>query len=86
MKQSIGGLLDKYRCADWNTRLHLDLPQLGELKASLSLNGDGVHIRLETANDTSASLLRANTSSLHAALASAGVPPTGIAIDRHGQD
>ena len=70
----------------WNTRLHLDLPQLGELKASLSLNGDGVHIRLETANDTSASLLRANTSSLHAALASAGVPPTGIAIDRHGQD
>lgn len=70
----------------WNTRLHLDLPQLGELSASLSLNGDGVRIRLETASDTSASLLRENRSSLQAALASAGVPPAGIAIDRHGQD
>ena len=25
MKQSISGLLDNYRCADWNTRLHLYL-------------------------------------------------------------
>ena len=25
MKQSISGLLDRYRCADWNTRLHLYL-------------------------------------------------------------
>ncbi len=25
MNQSISGLLDRYRCADWNTRLHLYL-------------------------------------------------------------
>ena len=31
MKQSISGLLDRYRCADWNTRLHLYL-QYPELR------------------------------------------------------
>ncbi len=31
MKHSIGGLMDRYRCADWNTRLHLYL-QYPELR------------------------------------------------------
>ena len=32
MKQNISGLLDRYRCADWNTRLHLYL-QYPDLRA-----------------------------------------------------
>ena len=69
----------------WNTRLRLELPQLGELKAALTLGGDGVRIRLEAASAASAVLLQDQRSSLHAALAAAGVPPAGIAIAQHGQ-
>jgi len=69
----------------WNTQLRLQLPQLGELKAALSLGSDGVRIRLEAASPASAALLRDHSSSLQAALAAAGVPPAGIAIARHEQ-
>ena len=69
----------------WNTQLRLQLPQLGELKAALSLGSDGVRIRLEAASAASAALLREHSSSLQAALAAAGVPPAGIAIARHEQ-
>lgn len=67
----------------WNTRLRLELPQLGELEAALTLAGDGVRIRLETASAASAALLQDQRGSLHAALAAAGVPPAGLAIAQH---
>jgi hypothetical protein len=69
----------------WNTQLQLELPQLGELKAALTLGGDGVRIRLEAASAASAALLQDHRSSLQAALAAAGVPPAGIAIAPHEQ-
>ncbi|MBE0621508.1 MAG: flagellar hook-length control protein FliK [Burkholderiales bacterium] len=69
----------------WNTELRLQLPLLGELKAALSIAGDGVRIRLETANASSAALLREHSASLQTALAAAGVPPAGIAIAQHEQ-
>jgi hypothetical protein len=69
----------------WHTRLRLDLPQLGELKAALTLASDGVRIRLEAASAASAALLRDHRASLQAALATAGVPPAGIAIAHHEQ-
>lgn len=67
----------------WNTQLRLQLPQLGELKAALSLGPDGVRIRLEAASAASAALLQDQRGSLQAALAAAGVPPAGIAVARH---
>ncbi len=70
---------------NWNTQLRLDLPQLGELKAALALNADGVRIRLETDSAASAALLREHRADLHAALAAAGVPPAGIAVALHEQ-
>lgn len=69
----------------WNTQLRLELPQLGELKAALTLGSDGVRIRLEAASAASAALLRDHRASLQAALATAGVPPAGIAIAQHEQ-
>lgn len=69
----------------WHTRLRLNLPQLGELKAALTLAGDGVRIRLEANSAASAALLRDHRASLQAALATAGVPPAGIAIAHHEQ-
>lgn len=69
----------------WNTQLRLDLPRLGPLKAALTLAGDGVRIRLEADTAESAALLREHRASLQAALATAGVPATGIAIAQHEQ-
>lgn len=70
----------------WNTQLRLELPQLGELKAALTLGGDGVRIKLEVASAASAALLREHRSALHTALAAAGLPPAGIAIAQHEQN
>jgi hypothetical protein len=69
----------------WNTRLRLDLPQLGELKAALTLGSDGVRIRLEAASAQSAALLREHRASLQAAFATAGMPPASISIDQHAR-
>jgi hypothetical protein len=67
----------------WNTQLRLDLPQLGELKAALTLARDGVRIRLDAASAASAALVRDPRTSLRSALAAAGVASTGIAIAQH---
>lgn len=69
----------------WNMQLRLELPQLGELKAALTLAGDGVRIRLEADSAASTALLRDHRASLQTALATAGVPPAGIAIAHHEQ-
>jgi len=69
----------------WNTRLRLKLPQLGDLKAALSLANDGVRIMLETAGDASTALFREHLGSLRDALAAAGLPPAGIEIAQHAQ-
>ena len=69
----------------WNTQLRLALPQLGELRAALTLASDGVRIRLEAASAASAALLRDHRPALQAALAAAGVPPAGIAISHREQ-
>jgi hypothetical protein len=71
--------------ANWQTRLRLDLPQLGELDAVLTLGGQGVQIKLDTASAASATLLQDHRAALQAALAAAGVPPAGIAIGHHEQ-
>lgn len=70
----------------WNTRLRLELPQLGALTAALSLaGGGGVRIDIEADSAGSAALLQGQRASLRSALATAGVPATGIAIAHHEQ-
>ena len=69
----------------WNTQLRLDLPQLGDIKAALTLGGDGMRIRLEAASGASAALMREHCASLQAAFATAGLPPAAIAIAHHDQ-
>jgi flagellar hook-length control protein FliK len=71
--------------SSWHTRLRLDLPQLGELNAALTLSSNGVQIKLDAAKAASATLLDGHLASLHAALAAAGVPAAGIAIGFHEQ-
>jgi len=71
--------------ASWQTRLRLDLPQLGTLIAALTLGNQGVHIKLDAISAGSAALLQKHRASLHAALAAAGVPPAIITVGHHEQ-
>ena len=71
--------------ADWNSRLRLVLPRLGELNAMLSFGAGGIMIRVEADKAASAELLQANGASLQEALTAAGLPSARIAIARHAQ-
>ena len=70
---------------DWNTRLRLVLPRLGELNAMLSFGVGGIMIRVEADKAASAELLQANGAALQEALTAAGLPSARIAITRHAQ-
>jgi len=70
---------------DWNSRLRLVLPRLGELNAMLSFGAGGIMIRVEADKAASAELLQANGASLQEALAAAGLPSARISITRHAQ-
>jgi hypothetical protein len=67
----------------WSTQLRLDLPRLGAFAASLTLDGEGMRIRIAAADAGSAGLLREQRTPLQAALAAAGLPPASIAIAHH---
>ena len=68
----------------FQTRLHLDLPQLGALDATLTFDAAGVRVRLDAAKASSAEVLQDNRASLRAALADAGLPTAEISVARHG--
>ena len=70
---------------DWNSRLRLVLPRLGELNAMLSFGAGGVMIRVEADKAASAELLQSNGASLQEALSAAGLPSARISITRHAQ-
>lgn len=57
----------------WQTRLRLDLPQLGEVAATLRLDSRGVHIALGAAAAGTAELLRGSQALLAASMAAAGL-------------
>jgi hypothetical protein len=69
----------------YQTRLHLDLPRLGGLDATLSFDAAGMRVRLHADQASSAAVLQDNRASLRAALADAGLPSVDIAVARHGQ-
>jgi hypothetical protein len=67
--------------AQWQTRVRLVLPQLGELAADLSLTPAGVSIRLAAAEGRSSDALRNSLADLSAALGAAGVPLVAMKVD-----
>jgi hypothetical protein len=71
--------------SNWSTSLHLELPQLGELNASLGFGLDGVRIRIQAANADSAALLQQHRADLQEALAAAGLPSASFVVTHHGQ-
>ena len=82
-EQSGGARREADAPPSWSTLLRLELPQLGELRAALTLSGSELRIRLDAASAASAERLRAHRGSLQAALTGAGVAPAGIAITHY---
>jgi len=65
---------------DWNTRLRLTLPRLGEVDARLHLTSLGLALHIDAADPEAAAALQKGVGGLADALAAAGVPLTGHAI------
>ena len=72
----------------WQARLKLQLPNLGEIDAQLTLHGQGVQFRLNTPNESTLSLLDTGKPGLANALEAAGLHMTQwqlAAVDQHGE-
>ncbi|MDR2030774.1 MAG: flagellar hook-length control protein FliK [Azoarcus sp.] len=69
----------------WNTTLRLSLPRLGGIEAHVHLNAGGVALRLQVGDTASAAVLETRCDELAEALAAAGVPLTGIAVEHRNE-
>lgn len=65
---------------DWQMRVRLDLPHLGEVSAALRVHGDALRVDVSANNPRSVTLLQENRAALEVSLAAAGVPPAAIVI------
>lgn len=68
----------------WKTSLRLNLPNLGQIEASMTLTPSGVSIALASSAASDAAL-RAAAPQLDNALAAAGVPLTGLQVQNREQ-
>lgn len=64
----------------WQSRLRLRFALLGEVAASVTLAGGGLHLRLEAGSEAAGELLRAHAPRLSGALDAAGVALSSLAI------
>ena len=67
----------------WVTQLQLNLPNLGEVTATLSLNSAGLSLALKAATPQAKILLGNATTQLRSALADAGIPVLSTQITQH---
>ncbi|MDR0703330.1 MAG: flagellar hook-length control protein FliK [Azoarcus sp.] len=70
---------------EWRTTLRLTLPRLGGIQASVRLTASGVALRLDVDDETAARALETHRDELEEALAAAGVPLTGMAVERRDE-
>ncbi|SEF92441.1 flagellar hook-length control protein FliK [Nitrosomonas ureae] len=57
----------------WHTQLHLSLPQLGDITATILINAQGINIKIETSQVDATDLLKSNQSLLTTDMQSAGL-------------
>lgn len=50
--------------AQWRTQLRLSMPQLGDITAIITLNAQGINIKINTSQSDTARLLKSNQSPL----------------------
>jgi hypothetical protein len=64
----------------WNTQIHLDLPNLGGVSARLSFNGNALNLSLDVSDAQTRDKLGSASSQLVAALSERGIPVTHTQI------
>ncbi|MDR2926525.1 MAG: flagellar hook-length control protein FliK [Azoarcus sp.] len=69
----------------WNTTLRLTLPRLGGVEARVQLGVKGVALRLQADDKATAGKLETHWPELADALASAGVPLTGMVVEHRDE-
>ena len=75
--------VDEASAPQWQTRLTLTMPSLGEIKATLALSGNNIAVSLATANDSSASRLQSAGSELRRQLEASGLAINSLAVTHH---
>lgn len=66
----------------WQSVIRFELPTLGKVAATIRLTGERVQVQVRTANEDTATLLRAHGDTLGAALAAAGSPLEQFSVKR----
>lgn len=66
---------------EWQTSLHLVLPQLGEVNARLVLEPQGLRIQLEAADETTAALMRSQRQILQQGMETSGLQLAEIRVE-----
>lgn len=66
--------------SNWQTRLRLTLPALGEVEAQISLKGNQISLALTTGSNETRELLRTSTDALRSQLDEAGLGLTSIGV------
>lgn len=67
----------------WQTRLSLTMPALGEVRAALRLSGSDIALNLSAADADAARRLDAGIKDLRSQLEAAGLSLSGIRISQH---
>jgi flagellar hook-length control protein FliK len=67
----------------WNTQIHLDLPNLGGVSARLSFNGNALNLSLDVSDAQTRDKLGNASSQLVAALSERGIPVTHTQITQN---
>ncbi|RFC32224.1 MAG: hook-length control protein FliK [Candidatus Nitrotoga sp. SPKER] len=67
----------------WTTQIHLDLPNLGMVSATLSFNNAGLHLTLTASSSTTLTALGNASSQLVATLSDCGIPIVSTVITQH---
>lgn len=67
--------------AKWSTRLHLTLPNLGEINAQIRLQGNQISLAMSAGNEETRALMRASSVALRSQLDEAGLTLTSMGVD-----
>ena len=69
--------------AQWQTRLTLTMPLLGEVRAAVRLNGSEITLGLISDNDEAAVRLSSGGDALREQMAAAGLDLASFVVSRH---
>jgi len=67
--------------AKWSTRLHLTLPNLGEINAQIRLQGNQITLAMSAGNEETRALMRASSVALRSQLDEAGLTLASMGVD-----